>query len=159
MNIFYIRPTEYKDLVRIQAIERTSFADPWSKNMFLSELVPRGYNNAWVAVDELRDEVIGYCFFWIIEGDEIHISNIAVDPQERKRGVGREFIHRIALDGIANLYPSITLEVRESNTIARKFYDKLGFREEGRRKNYYEKPKEDAMILRLYLTQDSILSR
>ena len=156
MDSYLFRIAEFKDLVRIQEIERISFADPWSKNMFISELVPRGYNYGWVAVDEVRDIVIGYCFFWIIEGDEIHISNIAVDPQERKKGIGRDFIRRIAAEGKKIQIPSITLEVRDSNTVARKFYERLGFREEGRRKNYYDKPKEDALILRLHLANSSI---
>lgn len=146
-----VRPAEPGDLSRICAIEEQSFSDPWSKKAFLMEMVFHGYNYAVVAIDEIADEVVGYCFFWVILADEIHIANIAVDPNRRKQGIGQHLIHFVCNVGKERQIPNITLEVRDSNQAAKAFYERLGFEQVGRRKNYYKKPVEDALILRLGL--------
>ncbi|MFB3788154.1 MAG: ribosomal protein S18-alanine N-acetyltransferase [bacterium] len=150
MNI-HIRPLALKDIDTVLAIERVSFADPWSRGMFLSELEPRGFHHAFVAVDADLGEVVGYCFLWILVEDEIHIANIAVRPSHKKHGIGRMMVREAMRRGREVNAHGITLEVRESNTAAREFYRKLGFEETGRRVRYYRKPVEDALILRLRL--------
>ncbi|MDX9752431.1 MAG: ribosomal protein S18-alanine N-acetyltransferase [bacterium] len=146
-----IRPVDLADVPAILAIERASFSDPWTSGMFVSEIIPAPYRRGLAAVDGVTGVLVGYCFLWMIEGDEIHVTNIAVDSAIRQQGVGRKLIgYAIAL-GQEGGYPSITLEVRVSNHTARRFYETLGFIEAGRRKNYYDCPKEDALILRLAL--------
>ncbi|HOJ59129.1 MAG TPA: ribosomal protein S18-alanine N-acetyltransferase [bacterium] len=147
----HLRPLVREDLNAVLAIERVSFSDPWTRGMFLSELEPRGYNQAFGAVDTATGELVGYCFIWVLVEDEIHIANIAVRPSHRKLGVGRLMINEAIRRGKEAKAGGITLEVRESNTGAREFYRKLGFEEAGRRVGYYRKPFEDALILRLSL--------
>jgi [ribosomal protein S18]-alanine N-acetyltransferase len=146
-----IRPAQVDDLSAICVIERASFSDPWTQKMFMSEMLFRGYNYAWVLIDTVQDCLVGYCFFWLIEGDEIHITNIAVDPSQRQQGWGRLMFQSLCRYGCEHQVGSLTLEVRESNLSARTFYQRLAFQEVGRRKNYYEQPKEDAILLRYYI--------
>lgn len=84
-------------------------------------------------------------------GSDWEIENLAVATSQQRRGIGstlvRELIARLQNTGVTELL----LEVRESNTAARRLYEKLGFRQEGRRRGYYNDPKEDALLLRLKL--------
>jgi ribosomal-protein-alanine N-acetyltransferase len=150
-----IRRMTLKDIDAIFAIERVSFSDPWSKRAFMSELVERGFNFSIVAEAPKGRKVIGYCLFWIIEDDETHITNIAINPEFRRQGIGKLLIDEVIQRSRDKGIPSVTLEVRESNTAAREFYDRLGFAEAGRRKGYYRKPVEDAIILRMMFEEDS----
>jgi ribosomal-protein-alanine N-acetyltransferase len=149
-----LRPAEIADIPQIISIEDVSFSNPWSKVSFLSELVFRGYNYSVVAVDEVLDEVVGYCFFWLIEDDEIHITNIAVNQNRRQQWIGKGLIEFVVTLAREHSIPSITLEVRDSNTAAKAFYERLGFEQAGRRKDYYEHPREDALVLRLKLSDN-----
>ena len=150
MNI-QIRPLSITDIAAIHEIEKQSFSDPWTKRMFYSELVSRGFNHARVAVDSVTGDIVGYCVFWVLPEDEVHINNIAVHPAYRGRGIGRKLLREAVELGKRFETFGVTLEVRESNAAARRFYERLGFQQVGRRIKYYCKPKEDALILRLYL--------
>lgn len=119
--------------------------------MFVSEILPAPFRRGVAAVECETSNLVGYCFLWVIEGDEIHVTNIAVDPAHRQQGIGRMLIQNAIEMGLKGNFPSITLEVRKSNTTARRFYELLGFVQAGHRKNYYENPKDDALILRLDL--------
>lgn len=140
-----------KDIDAILEIERNSFSDPWSKRMFMSEMIDRGYNYTLVAELEDSNELVGYCLYWIIFNDETHITNLAVKPSFRRKGLARYLIDTVIEISKAKRIESVTLEVRESNAAARSFYESLGFIQVGRRKNYYVKPTEDALILRLHI--------
>ncbi|RJP20222.1 MAG: ribosomal-protein-alanine N-acetyltransferase [Candidatus Omnitrophota bacterium] len=143
-----IRPLLITDIAQIHEIEKLSFSEPWSKRMFFSELEAQGYNHSLVAVDNASDHVVGYCCFWILEGDEIHINNIATHPDYRRKGIAQTLMREATAMGLQQCAQSVTLEVRESNTAARSFYERLGFCQVGKRIGYYCKPKEDALILR-----------
>ncbi|MGC9328141.1 MAG: ribosomal protein S18-alanine N-acetyltransferase [Candidatus Hinthialibacter sp.] len=145
---FTLRPVKRSDLESILAIERLSFSDPWTRDVFLSELHPRGYNFNRVIVEEETGALIGYCFFWIVAGDEVQISNIAIHPDFRRRGAAKRLLEEAIQEGRRRQAVSISLEVRESNAAARAFYQKMGFEEVGRRPRYYQLPVEDALILR-----------
>jgi ribosomal-protein-alanine N-acetyltransferase len=153
MNL-HIRPLSITDIAAIHEIEQQSFSDPWTKRMFFSELVSRGFNHSRVAVDAATGQIIGYCLYWILPGDEVHINNIAVHPSHRNRGIGNSLLREAMENGRRFEIHGVTLEVRESNTVARKFYERLGFEEVGRRVKYYCKPKEDALILRLFFNRN-----
>ena len=137
----------------VQAIEQRSFSNPWHKTTFLGEIQNRSIAFPFVAVSEVDHAVIGYVLFWLIE-NEGQINNIAVRPDHRGRGIGKELM-RFALDKIRHLRGTfVTLEVRRSNSPAVKLYEKLGFSPLGVRKGYYQNPVEDALVLGLDLAGD-----
>lgn len=137
------RVMEEGDLDGVMEVEAASFSVPWSKTAFQDEL-----NNplAFYLIALVNEKVIGYAGAWIIF-DEAHITNVAVLPAWREMGVGmrmmRAFMEQARLKGAR----SMTLEVRESNIAARQMYQKIGFTVCGERKNYYDSPKENALIM------------
>jgi ribosomal-protein-alanine N-acetyltransferase len=140
-----IRPAEERDLARIHAIERASFADPWALEGFRDTLE---HERACVevAVGE-DDDVLGYAIAWIVS-DESEIANLAVTPGARRRRIGLMLLDRILRAAAAAGARFVFLEVRESNVAARALYGSRGFEVAGRRKQYYRKPVEDALIMR-----------
>ncbi|WP_334109960.1 ribosomal protein S18-alanine N-acetyltransferase [Thermodesulfitimonas autotrophica] len=137
-------PMEPEHLDAVMAIENVSFPIPWRREAFLFEILLNETADYVVAL--YRDQVVGYGGMWLVL-DEAHITNIAVHPDCRGRGIGRrilqELIKRAALRGATKM----TLEVRPSNLIARKLYRDLGFEEKGVRKRYYQDNHEDAIIM------------
>ena len=128
----------------MHAIEQGVFADPWSTQDFRDCLA----SDAVFLVAENADQVAGYVVA-IDAADEGEILNLAVAPQGRRRGLGRALVERV-LDVLSERGArQIYLEVRESNAPARRLYAAHGFREVGRRKEYYRRPVEDAIVLRL----------
>ncbi len=146
-----IRPFKAGDIPQIHAIEKESFTFPWTMPLFLSELVSRGFNRSLVMEDEATGKIVGYCFFWVIQDDEIHINNIATHPSHRRQGIAEALLNESIQVGLKDRANRVLLEVRESNTAALAFYAKREFKEIARRKAYYDKPKEDAVILQLEL--------
>jgi ribosomal-protein-alanine N-acetyltransferase len=95
--------------------------------------------------------LVGYCVCWTI-GDQAELGNVAVTASERGRGTGRRLVEA-ALERIAEREAlECFLEVRESNASARTLYESCGFNVVGRRRNYYTKPIEDALVMRMRLT-------
>ena len=125
----------------VAELEKQNFSEPWSENSVRGELT----NDLalWlVALD--GDCVVGYVGSQTVLG-EADMMNIAVADSHRRRGIARALVEEL----IARLDATmLTLEVRASNTPAIKLYESLGFQQVGLRKNYYRKPKEDALILR-----------
>ena len=126
------------------AIEQAVFADPWSTQDFRDCLS----SDALFLVAELKDAVAGYVVA-LDAADEGEILNVAVTPSARRAGIGRSLVHAVisalAERGVRQIY----LEVRESNAGARAMYAALGFQEVGRRRGYYRRPVEDAIVLRV----------
>jgi len=138
-----IRPARPADVGDVVAIERAVFSDPWSPTDFtecLASQVP-------FLVAEAGGGVIGYVVAHCA-ADEGEILNLGVTPAHRGHGVGRALVQRtlvlLASRGVRVVY----LEVRESNGIARRLYQSLGFTEVARRAGYYRRPVEDAVVLR-----------
>ena len=129
---------------QVAALERICFADPWSEMSIASEL-----QNLWsywlVALED--DRVIGYVGSQS-SIDEADIMNVAVHPDFRRQGIAEALINRLVADLKERDIYALLLEVRVSNMPAITLYEKLGFSQVGRRKNYYHNPKEDALILR-----------
>ena len=138
--------TEMKEIhvPQVAALEKICFADPWSEMSIASEL-----QNLWsywlVAVE--NDVVVGYVGSQS-SIDEADIMNVAVHPDYRRQGIAEALINRLAADLKERGVHALLLEVRVSNAPAIALYEKLGFTQVGRRKNYYHHPKEDALILR-----------
>lgn len=140
-----IRAMQEGDLSAVAAIEAASFSDAWPRSAF-AELMPRGYARLRVAV-AANGEVCGYCVL-LLAGGEGEIANIATHPAWRGLGVGRSLLREALAAADEALAEAIFLEVRESNAAARALYAAQGFVQVGRRKQYYQQPAEDALVMR-----------
>lgn len=144
-----VRPASSADLLPVERIERACFADPWNRDALWSELRADFIRRPLVA--ERNGEVVGYLMAWSV-ADQLHILNIAVDPDDQRGGLGTVLL-AAALDlARAEDRREITLEVRESNAPARAFYEHHGFEVVGRRPAYYADNGEDAIIMTRVLT-------
>jgi len=134
------------DLPEVVALERACYGDPWPASAF-SGLPGNPRVFFAVARHERGGPVAGYAVAWYVL-DEGELANLAVRGPQRRQGIGRALLAAVVADaserGIGQLY----LEVRESNRAARELYGRHGFEEVGRRKEYYRRPVEDALILR-----------
>jgi ribosomal-protein-alanine N-acetyltransferase len=139
---FRIRDATESDVGAIESIERASFPDPWSEESFQTLLAYPSF----VAVDS-EGQIAGYVFA-VGVADAGEILNVAVSAEHRRRGLGRRLVEHAleALQGRGVI--QIFLEVRESNAAARALYEALGFELIGRRRGYYRRPVEDALVLR-----------
>lgn len=144
-----IRPASPSDIDAIVHIERASFGDPWSPASFRS-LLDNPHVYFGVATD---DEIVaGYVVAWFVV-DEAEVANLAVAPPSRGRRIGATLLDA-ALDAArARGAVSVFLEVRDSNAGARALYASRGFAQIGRRRGYYRKPVEDAVVMRRVLTE------
>jgi len=133
-----------RDLDQVLRIERLSFSAPWSRAAFLSELLENDRARYFVA--RIGDQVVGYTGMWIII-DEGHITNVAVHPHWRNRGIATQLLDALHDVARANGVRRMTLEVRKSNIVAHTLYEKLGFRDAGIRRAYYRDNNEDAIIM------------
>jgi len=135
-------------LDQVVGIEKICFDDPWSRKIFEESLVePNTTNLVALAAD---GTVLGYISFTAIL-DEGGINNIAVHPSCQRQGVASSLLEAFHLYGRNHGLACLLLEVRPSNQNAVSLYEKFGYIEVGRRKNYYLSPKEDAIIMRLEL--------
>jgi len=129
----------------VHAIEQAVFADPWSTQDFRDCVMSDAL--FLVAEGNGADAIAGYVVA-LDAADEGEILNLAVAPAGRRNGLGRALVEGVlealAERGVRQVY----LEVRESNAPARALYAAHGFREVGRRKQYYRRPVEDAIVLR-----------
>ncbi len=138
---FTIEKMNITHIPQIAKLEKECFSQPWSENALSDEL--KNENSHFLVA--VCDEVAGYIGVQEICG-EAYITNVAVFEKYRKLGIGRALI-RAACDGAQSRNCEfITLEVRESNIPARRLYEKHGMRMYARRKNYYQNPKEDAVL-------------
>ena len=143
---FWIDPLAGEsDLDGVLAVESESFTNPWTKEMYAWELQNRSVCHIYVARTP-ECQVAGFCAFWLVF-DEIHINNVAVRPEYRGRGMGTAVMHRVFAEARELGARRATLEVRASNSGARRLYERLGFYVAGTRPSYYSSPVEDALIL------------
>ena len=133
------------DLEAVLQIERASFVNPWTREMYLAELENRGVSFCFVARDSVH-QVVGFCSFWRVL-DELHINNLAVTPPARGGGAGTALLQAVLREGARMGARRATLEVRRSNDAARRLYERLGFSVAGVRRAYYTSPVEDALVL------------
>lgn len=144
---YSLRPMLIDDIPQIVAIEKKSFPTPWSAYAFTCELCDNEFAK-YLVLTTTQDPatVIGYGGMWIII-DEAHITNIAVNPPYRGKGLGR-----LMMEGLINLAKMkraqrMTLEVRVSNDRAQKLYREMKFISAGVRPGYYVDTNEDALIM------------
>jgi ribosomal-protein-alanine N-acetyltransferase len=134
-----------QDLDGVLAVEAESFTNPWTRDMYAWELKNRAVCHIYV-VRTTDCPVAGFCAFWFVF-DEIHINNVAVLPQYRGRGVGTALMQHVLVEARRLGAARATLEVRASNAQALRLYERLGFYIAATRRNYYNHPVEDALIL------------
>jgi ribosomal-protein-alanine N-acetyltransferase len=133
------------DIDDVVEIERLSFATPWSRDAFEDELARNNMASYLVVRDE-HGRAVAYGGQWVIL-DEAHITNIAVHPDFRRRGIGHKLMVALMCQALARGARRMTLEVRVSNLAAQALYAQLGFRPSGVRRGYYMDTGEDALVM------------
>ena len=131
-------------LPQLREIEEQCFSVPWTKAMLRAQLAPE--THIFLAAETPQGRVAGYIGLMFVL-DEGYISNVAVAPRFRRQGIAEALICELVRRGAEKQLAFLTLEVRESNAPAIALYEKCGFAAVGRRKNYYEKPTEDAILM------------
>ena len=143
-----IVPMTADHLEELEKLERICFSRPWSRKMLAEELENQ-CAAFLVAEDSVSGRVLGYAGLMVV-ADEGYITNVAVFPEYRRQGIAAQILQVFLQFAAANHLAFLTLEVRPSNAAAIALYQGFGVEEVGRRKNYYDLPKEDALILTKY---------
>ena len=143
-----IVPMKTEHLDAVAELERSCFTVPWSRNALAEEL-DNALSAFLVALDE-NDRVVGYAGLQVVL-DEGYITNVAVRPDCRRRGVAGKLLDVFERFAEGNHLAFLSLEVRVSNMPAQALYRKYGFEQAGMRRGYYEKPREDALIMTRWL--------
>ena len=143
MSELRIRRMDERDVQQVAAIEAESFSLPWSEQAFRDSLAM--YHTIFLVAD-LEGRIAGYCGCYQ-SLEEAEITNVAVKQELRGKGIARELLQELFRVGTAQGVFAYTLEVRISNTPAIHLYESLGFENVGIRRDFYEKPTEDAMIM------------
>lgn len=135
-----IRKATPDDIPALCRLENECFSLPWSEKSF-EDFFALGFTAAYAAVE--NGEILGYIGLYL-SGEDADITNVAVTASARRGGVGRSLIAAAKeTPGVMNLF----LEVRESNLAARLLYESEGFTVDGKRKNFYQNPREDAILM------------
>jgi [ribosomal protein S18]-alanine N-acetyltransferase len=137
--------TSHEGLAAVARLEAVCFTNPWTLEMLERELDQSPVARVFAVRDESGD-VAAFCTCWIIL-DELHINTIAVAPNRRREGLATRLMRHVMGEAARAGSRRATLEVRASNTAARRFYSKLGFVETAVRPRYYTQPEEDGIIL------------
>ena len=151
MKQYKLVPMDRGHIKEIAQIERQCFSTPWSEAALEEEL----YNPqaSFIVAQRADGAVLGYAGLHVA-ADEGYIDNIAVREDYRRQGIADDLLDVFVRFGAANL-AFLTLEVRPSNQAAIDLYFKHGFAQVGRRKDYYENPREDAIIMTLEFGEES----
>lgn len=137
------RNVEEKDIAFIAELEKNIFSDAWT-NKSIGDTMNQP--QAFITVAEENEEIAGYCIIYYVL-DEGEIARIAVDERWRRQGVGRRLLDYACECCREKNIERLLLDVRESNESARVFYKNYGFEEDGIRKNFYEMPREHAVLM------------
>ena len=144
-----IREMVVEDIPAILEIDASSFLTPWTEEVYKNELTNNEYAKYFVV--ETEEEIVGYIGLWIVL-DDAQVTNIALRPAYRGYKIG-EKLFGFAVSYLMELgVERLSLEVRESNTVAQNMYRKFGLVSGGVRKNYYKDNGEDALLMWVNLT-------
>jgi ribosomal-protein-alanine N-acetyltransferase len=146
----HFRLMKVEDIPRVMEVELQSFTTPWTAEAFYNEIVHNHFSYYVVAVS--GSTIVGYCGVWVII-DEAHITNVAVHPNHRGKKIGEHLLKQIMSLSVMYGATKMTLEVRVSNQVAQKLYQKFGFEAHGVRKGYYTDNQEDAIIMWVNLNE------
>ena len=136
------------DVDGVYAVECQTFSTPWSRSSFVAEMT--GNDLACYLVLDDQGTIAGFAGMWIVV-DEAHVTNIALLPHYRGRGLGEKLVAALMETARQRHAALMTLVVRASNTTAQALYGKLGFLPTGRRQAYYTDNQEDAIIMTCHL--------
>lgn len=141
--IVTIRRMEERDAAPTAEIEKTVFSQPWSEQAFRDAVNDDHYV---CIVAEHGGRIVGYAVC-IVSADGADITNIAVDAGYRRLGIADKLLEQLMLLLERRKVPTLYLEVRQSNAQARRLYERKGFAPIGVRRNFYQKPAEDALLM------------
>jgi [ribosomal protein S18]-alanine N-acetyltransferase len=143
MTPFLVMPMAPEHIPIVAELEKICFGSHWTPTHFARELEnPRCH----YLVILKNDKPIGYIGFWQIL-EEAHITTIAIQPEFRKHYLAQHLLAQMLEDCLEKGVQWVTLEVSAANFPAQKLYEKFGFTVKGRRKNYYQAEKQDALIM------------
>jgi ribosomal-protein-alanine N-acetyltransferase len=151
VDIIVSRVTPGDDLSAVSELQRRSFTNPWGADAIQWELTHTDVARLFVArsadaADGAAGAMLAYCACWLLF-DELHINSLAVEERLRRHGVARTLLRGVFAEAVKAGARAATLEVRRSNEAARRLYEGLGFVVEAVRRDYYQLPREDALIL------------
>ena len=147
---YEIVPMDRSHVPQVAALERECFSMPWSETMLEDSLYDS--NASFIVAEDEEGNILGYAGLHAVL-DEGYIDNIAVEEAARRHGVASALLDVFCRFGEVNL-AFLTLEVRKSNVAAIALYEKHGFQMAGLRKGFYQRPREDAVIMTRYFNQD-----
>lgn len=136
---------ERRDLREIMPIENAVYPKPWTERVFSDEIDMMRRNQRLYLVGRVGRVLVGYCGL-LFADDAAHVTNIAVHPEWRHRGIAIEFMLELSMRAVELGFASLTLEVRHTNVAAQELYRRFGFVPAGVRKKYYENT-DDAIVM------------
>lgn len=140
LNVRNMVPADGQEVAKLEA---QIFSDAWSEKSILDTLKQP---QAFIVVAEQGNAIVGYCIVYFVL-DEAEIARVAVDASLRKQGVGQELLRKTCQICKEKGIERLLLDVREGNENARRFYQAFGFEVDGLRKNFYDNPKEHAVLM------------
>lgn len=138
-----VRDLNPDDCIQIAELEQSVFSDAWTQRG-IEETFSQPHSLIVVAED--GQKILGYCILYCVL-DEAEIARIAVCEEARRRGTGARILEFCEKSCVEKGVKRLLLDVRESNEMARRFYEKHGFQKDGIRKRFYENPCEDAVLM------------
>ena len=142
------RPEHLDDIL---LMEQQCFSVPWTHEQLMAQL--SDFMHIFLAAEDENGRAVGYAGLMYVL-DEGYISNVAVSPDRRREGIADMLLTELYARAKAKKLSFLTLEVRESNIPAQSLYKKHGYTEVGRRKAYYSRPKEDAVLMTCFLSEE-----
>ena len=148
IRIFDTRPEHLDDIL---LMEQQCFSVPWTRDQLAAQMSDSMY--IFLAAEDESGRAVGYVGLMYVL-DEGYISNVAVSPSRRREGIADMLLTELYARAKAKKLSFLTLEVRESNAPAQSLYKKHGYTEVGMRKGYYSLPKEDAVLMTCFLSEE-----
>lgn len=153
--LFYCRPMQIEDMANVLTIDALSFPTPMKENLLRYELAENQLahyqtleKNLTVenAKETEKKKVVGFSGYWLM-GDEVHVSTIAVHPEQRGKHLGEFLLLNMLFQAYAHPACLVTLEVRQHNIVAQQLYAKYDFAVVGERPRYYKDTGENAILM------------
>jgi ribosomal-protein-alanine N-acetyltransferase len=132
------------EIDEIAALQSETFTNPWSVDSLRWEIANTDVARLYVM--RADEALVGFCACWVIL-DELHINSLAMAEAWRRKGLASRLLREVCRDARDAGATQATLEVRRSNTAALALYERMGFTSEGVRADYYQHPREDALVL------------
>lgn len=148
IRIVDTRPEHLDDIL---LMEQQCFSVPWTRDQLAAQMSDSMY--IFLAAEDESGRAVGYVGLMYVL-DEGYISNVAVSPSRRREGIADMLLNELYARAKAKKLSFLTLEVRESNAPAQSLYKKHGYTEVGMRKGYYSLPKEDAVLMTCFLSEE-----